>query len=105
MAMTNTTPDNLVLRLAVIGGETKPDDYSVWCGPDLVGRIKARTGHPPGTDGWDWHVNPPFPIPPDCTGTARNREEAMAKFKSAWLRFRPSIDDERWERTMARYRK
>lgn len=97
--------NELRLRLAEIGGETKPDDYCVWCGPDIVGRLKVRTGNPKGTDGWEWFVNPPFPIPPDCSGTATSRDDAMAKFKAAWLRFRSTISDDDWERTMARHRK
>ena len=76
--------------------ETMVDTNDEW--------IKSRTGALPGTDGWDWHINPPFPIPPECGGTAKDFGDAKVKFARAWLRFRASIDDERWERTMARHR-
>lgn len=97
-------PD-LFPRRTVIDGKTAADDYTVFTAEgDSVGRIKRRDGNPKHTDPWSWNINPPFPIPAYANGTAASLEDAKIQFKAAWVTFRASISDERWERIMAPHR-
>lgn len=92
---------NLILRLTVIGGETAPDDYTVFTEKnESVGRIMKSTGIPPGTPAWEWHVNPPLPIPSYCNGSSDTLDDAKREFKEAFTRFRAETSDKDWEWAM-----
>ena len=75
----------------VLTGEKLKDDYCVfhegWC----VGRIMLARERSWQGDAWEWHVNPPLPIPPWCNGSAESLEEAKAEFRAAWERFYASL--------------
>jgi hypothetical protein len=69
-----TSDLQLTLRPTVIGGVRDKDDYCVFFDGRSVGRIKLaseREGHTPG---WDWHINPPLPVPSWCDGTEDDLE-------------------------------
>jgi hypothetical protein len=86
------TEHSLILRATVIGGETAPGDYCVFREGYSIGRIrfaKERIGHNPG---WDWHVNPPLPVPAWCSGAEEMLEAAMASFREAWVRFYATLE-------------
>jgi hypothetical protein len=51
---------------------------------------------------WVWSINIPHPIPPWCSGTAANLDEAKVGFRTAWEKFSASLTDEdvrRWHAT------
>lgn len=74
----------LFLRPCVIGGETKPDDYSVIWGGLTIGRIYRYMGSGAG-EKWSWNAGL-FNIPqqPRWRGLAGSLNEAKAAFKKAW---------------------
>lgn len=76
--------DQLFLRLAVIGGETAPGDYSViWDGLP-IGRIFKSIGVN-GATIWSWSCSlPNVPQPTYHRGRANSLDEAKAKFSEAW---------------------
>jgi hypothetical protein len=81
----------LSLRPTVIAGERLPDDYCVRSGDRAVGRIRLaheRTGQ---SEGWDWSINVPLPIPSWGVGRAGSLEEAKVAFRKAWGRFYASL--------------
>ena len=81
----------LLLRRAFVyrSGHWVDDDYNVYDGERIVGRIfRAEAGHPAETP-WMWTIlfherRPPGPH----QGFAVSREEAMAAFKASWERGR-----------------
>jgi hypothetical protein len=81
------SPDELFLRLTVIGGETREGDYQVIWGGDLpIGRI-YKTHGVGGRDIWTWGVIlPNVPQFPDLRGSSSDLEGAKANFKAAWQR-------------------
>lgn len=96
----------LIPRKTTFGGQTYEDDWTIFTEQgDSVGRILKAPNAPQGKPPWEWHINPPFPIPPDCNGHADTLDDAKGAFKRAWIRFRGRISDREWERTMKRYRK
>jgi hypothetical protein len=75
----------------VIGGDKLANDYTVIFEGRSVGRIREateRTGHNPG---WNWHINPPLPVPPWCHGSAADLGSAKVAFKEAWEKFRATL--------------
>ena len=81
----------LLLRRASVyrPGHWADDDYDVYDGERIVGRIfRAEAGHPAETP-WMWTIlfherRPPGPH----QGFAVSREEAMVAFKASWERGR-----------------
>ncbi|CCE06455.1 conserved hypothetical protein [Bradyrhizobium sp. STM 3843] len=83
------------LRLCVIGGQTRPDDYAVIDEQDRpIGRICRGHG-----GGWLWAVNLPNPRAP--SGDARSLEEAKAAFRDGWDQFTALIGPERLAKAFA----
>ncbi len=85
----------LTLRTTVIGGDRLTNDYCVMHDGRSIGRIREATerfGHNPG---WDWVINPPLPVPPWGTGSAKTFDEAKATFKKAWERFYAGLTPEK----------
>lgn len=84
----------LTLRLAVIGGKTEPNDYTVWEDDRSLGRIRlASERNWTDRENWLWNIDVPLPIPPWCTGNATSFAGAKEAFKSAWERFRAGMTD------------
>ena len=81
----------LLLRRAFVyrSGHWVDDDYNVYDGERIVGRIfRAEAGHPAETP-WMWTIlfherRAPGPH----QGFAVNQEDAMAAFKASWERGR-----------------
>ena len=81
----------LLLRRAFVyrSGHWVDDDYDVYDGERIIGRIfRAEAGHPKETP-WMWTIvfherKPPGPH----QGFAVSREEAMLAFKASWERGR-----------------
>jgi hypothetical protein len=57
----------------------------VFDGGWLVGRIMLHPQTPQGAP-WFWTITARFPQTPHDRGYAESREQAMADFKTAWLR-------------------
>jgi hypothetical protein len=82
----DATRQMLKLRPPVIGGDKLQDDYEVLDeNRKPAGRILL---HPQGPQGrpWFWGTNRVPNIPGHDRGFAESREQAMADFKTAWLR-------------------
>jgi hypothetical protein len=91
----------LLLRPTVICGDKFEDDYCVIHEGRIVGRIMLATNRSWQGVVWEWHVNPPLPIPPWCRGSADSLETAKRKLKVAWERFYASRTPEQiayWHR-------
>jgi hypothetical protein len=87
----------LSFRPTVIAGEEIENDYCVIYDGRSVGRI-YKTHRLNGSLVWDWHVNPPLPIPSWCYGSAESLEAAKDQFKAAWEQFHVSLTPERIRR-------
>ena len=64
-------------------GQWSDDDYDVFDGNQLIGRIMLHPQAPTGRP-WFWTITAQVPQYPHDRGYAATREEAMAAFKSAW---------------------
>lgn len=56
-----------------------------------IGRIRYATERSGHNCGWDWHINPPLPIPAWANGTADTLEAAKAAFSAACARFHETL--------------
>lgn len=84
-------PDDLFLRPCVIGGETKPDDYSVIWEGLTIGRIYRYAGSGAG-ERWAWSAGlSHLPQQPRWRGLARSLKEAKAAFRVAWDEIQPDL--------------
>jgi len=91
-----------LLRPTVIAGDQLKDDYCVFRKDRRIGRIRRADKRSWQGERWEWHVNPPLPIPPWCNGDADSLDGAKSEFKAAWERFYASLtpqDIELWHRT------
>jgi hypothetical protein len=92
----------LTLRATVIGNDLLKNDYSVIHEGRSVGRIRLADERVSQGNVWEWHVNPPLPIPPWCNGSQLSFEAAKVAFREAWERFYASLtpdDIAHWHRT------
>ena len=90
--------ESLTLRSTVIAGHRLEDDYEVrWEGHE-IGRIRLATEQSHKGIIWNWHINPPMPIPSWCNSSADCLEEAKEQFKAAWQRFREVTPESAFER-------
>lgn len=89
---------DLLLRPTVISGDELEDDYCVIEHGRSVGRIRLASERSSQGTVWEWHVNPPLPIPPWCNGSADSLDAARREFKDAWERFYASLTPERIRR-------
>jgi hypothetical protein len=77
--------NQLTMRLTLIGGETRADDYVVIWNGFTIGRIMKQSGLPPGRPSWSWSII--FAHRPQLAwhkGQGRDLEEAKKLFKLAW---------------------
>jgi hypothetical protein len=82
---------DLFLRPCVIGGETKPDDYSVIWDGLTIGRIYRYAGSGAG-DRWAWSAGlSVIPQQPRWRGLAGSLKEAKEAFRRAWDEIRPEL--------------
>jgi hypothetical protein len=69
-------------------GQWSDEDYDVYADGKAIGRILeegSRFGPPELR--WRWSITSIVPVTPGVTnGTAATREEAMAKFREAWMK-------------------
>jgi hypothetical protein len=76
----------LFLRPTIIGGDKLQDDYEVLDeNRKPVGRIMLHPQAPQGRS-WFWSITARVPQSTHDRGYAESREQAMADFKTAWLR-------------------
>jgi len=52
------------LRLTVIAGETRPDDYCAYREGRRIGRIRLAHERAGFAVAWEWAINTLLPIPP-----------------------------------------
>jgi hypothetical protein len=93
---------DLLLRPTVIAGDRLENDYCVIHEGRSVGRIRLANERSGRDETWEWHVNPPLPIPSWCNGSADSIDIAKAQFRAAWERFYASLTPEdiaSWHRT------
>jgi hypothetical protein len=81
----------LLLRHAVIGGQTARDDYVVIDAGHAVGRLRRATER--AGEVWMWNVT--VNVPGGGNGAAGCLEEAKAAFRQSWLAFKATIGEER----------
>jgi len=67
------------------GGPWPDDDFDVFDGEQHIGRIMLHPQAPPAQP-WFWTITARFPQSTHDRGYAETREQAMADFKTAWLR-------------------
>lgn len=78
-------PDQLFLRVTVIGGDRLVDDYQVIWDGIRIGRILKAPGVPHAFPNWSWGVGfPHIPQQPWQRGMESDLEEAKRRFKMAW---------------------
>lgn len=97
-----TSDLQLTLRPTMIGGVRETDDFTVYFEDRSVGRIRFASEREGYTPGWDWHVNPPLPVPSWCNGTEDDLLRVKAAFREAWERYYASLTPEdvaHWHRT------
>jgi hypothetical protein len=76
----------LILKPTVIAGDTLTDDFVVLdADRKTIGLIMLHTQAPPERP-WLWSITERSPPYPHDRGYAESREQAMADFKTAWLR-------------------
>src|SRR5579859_322150 len=86
---------DLILRKALIGGETAPDDYIVVWNGITIGRILKQPGVPVGRPNWLWSLAfPHIPQQPHMRGLVSDLEECKRRFKVAWSAIEPKLSDE-----------
>jgi hypothetical protein len=81
----------LTLRPTVIGGDRLGDDYGVYSDDRRIGRIRLATERPGHNSAWDWHINPPLPIPSWGNDSEPDLERAKTAFRETWTRFYGSL--------------
>jgi hypothetical protein len=71
-------------------GQWQDEDYDVLADGKVVGRIlESGSRFEPPDLRWTWSITSIWPATKGVTnGTAATREEAMAKFRAAWARWR-----------------
>lgn len=89
---------DLLLRPTIIANDKLIDDYCVIHEGCSVGRIRLATERTGYGETWEWHVNPPLPIPPWGNGSATSFEAAKDRFRAAWERFYTDLTPERIRR-------
>jgi hypothetical protein len=76
----------LALKPTDLGDGKLEDDYAVFDGDRKpIGRI-LRHPHAPPCKHWCWSITVRVPQHPYDRSSAASREQAMADFKTAWLR-------------------
>src|SRR5437879_1604988 len=89
---------DLALRPTTIKRNARDSDFAViWTSETFgarVGRIRLADERTPQV--WDWHINPPIPIPPWGSGTNTSLYAAKIAFRKAFERFAEQTTDEQW---------
>jgi len=75
---------DLVRALKNRSGEWSADDYDVFDGKQLVGRITLTSQAPPGMP-WFWVITARNPESTQNRGYAVSREQALKEFNARWL--------------------
>jgi hypothetical protein len=71
----------LEFRPTIISGASIENDYSVFRGKALIGRICLNDGR------WDWAINPPDDIQSCATGQEKSLDRAKVAITHAWLSY------------------
>jgi hypothetical protein len=85
---------DLILRPTIMAGDRLKNDFEVFFEERRVGRIMLTVGSVGQNPSWDWHVNPPLPVPSWCKGSEPDLDQAKAAFREAWERFYSSLSPE-----------
>ncbi len=89
-----TDDETLTLRVTVIGGERRADDYVViWRGL-TIGRIMRAAGMPPDQPGWTWYCYlGGRPTRGGENGTGTGFADCKRQFREVWERIRATLTD------------
>jgi hypothetical protein len=71
----------LTFRPTIIGGASIENDYSVFRGNALIGRISLNSAS------WDWVINPPSDVKSYATGQEKSLERAKVAITHAWISY------------------
>jgi hypothetical protein len=71
----------LTFRPTIIGGASIENDYSVFRGNALIGRISLNDVS------WDWILNPPSDIPSWATGREKSLDRAKVAITREWISY------------------
>jgi hypothetical protein len=78
----------LTFRPTIVGGASVENDYSVFRGNALIGRISLNNVS------WDWVVNPPSDIQSCATGQEKSLDRAKAAITLAWISYYKTLFSE-----------
>lgn len=93
----------LVLRPCVIGSEPPaPDDYSIYAGDVLIGRVHWHIERAYLPEPWGWSINCRLKrTTPYHSGSGKSLDEAKVGFLQSWSRCEPDIDAQRAAQAIA----
>jgi hypothetical protein len=69
----------LTIRSTIVGGVSLENDYSVFRGNALIGRIRLNEVR------WDWVINPPSDSESWATGQEKSLDRAKMAITNAWI--------------------
>jgi hypothetical protein len=71
----------LTFRPTIVGGVSLENDYSVFRGNALIGRIRLNDVS------WNWVINPPSDIQSWATGQEKSLDRAKIAIANAWISY------------------
>jgi hypothetical protein len=75
----------LTFRPTIVGGVSLENDYSVFGGSALIGRIRLND------ISWDWVINPPSDIQSWATGQEKSLDRAKIAITNAWISYNKTL--------------
>lgn len=86
---------SLAMRPTVVGGELLANDYSIYSGSQLVGRIRDLRDY-----GWEWALALSTPELSSASGTEKTFERAKNALVANWISLHsalrsPNVSDDR----------
>ncbi len=87
-------PEQLSLRVTVIGGDRLENDWQIIWDGIPIGRILIQPGVPHGRPNWSWGVAFPHkPQPPAHRGLCSDLEDCKRRVKAVWAGIRPTLTE------------